>query len=108
MGQVIWGIFLSLRLGENPVRAFSILQIWVVVSIAGLAGIEPILFLLTKVSLQPHVDAYQIAQEVLIKERLPEDQQKLRIEIASLKSPQRIEAIAKDRLQMYYFASPKK
>jgi hypothetical protein len=45
VGQVIWGIFLSLQLGDNPVRAFSILQIWVVVSIAGLAGIEPILFL---------------------------------------------------------------
>ena len=43
-----------------------------------------------------------VAQEIQIKERLIEEQRRLQVEIAALKSPQRIEAFAKDRLQMYY------
>ncbi len=46
-----------------------------------------------------------VAQGIQIKERLIEEQRRLKVEIAALKSPQRIEAFAKDRLQMYY---PKK
>lgn len=43
---------------------------------------------------------YQIAEEISRKERLLEEQKKLKLEIATLKSPQRIAAIARERLQM--------
>ncbi len=46
-----------------------------------------------------------LAKEIQIKGRLIEEQRRLKVEIATLESPQRIEAFAKDRLQMYY---PKK
>lgn len=45
---------------------------------------------------------YMVAEEVSIKENLLEEQRKLNVEIATLKSPQRIESIAKDKLQMSY------
>ena len=45
---------------------------------------------------------YQIAAETSKKEQLLEEQQKLKVEYATLKSPQRIEAIARERLQMTY------
>ena len=43
-----------------------------------------------------------VAEEIHIKEVLLEDRKKLKIEIATLKSPQRIEAIAKEKLRMVY------
>ena len=45
---------------------------------------------------------YMVAAEMSIKERLVEEQTKLKVEIATLKSPQRLEAIAKEQLQMAY------
>jgi cell division protein FtsL len=45
---------------------------------------------------------YQVAAEISKKESLLEDQKKLRIELATLKSPQRIAAIATEKLQMTY------
>ena len=38
------GIFLALLLGEGPVQQFSILCGWVVISLAGLTGIESVFF----------------------------------------------------------------
>jgi len=43
-----------------------------------------------------------MAKEIQIKERLLEEQKRLKVELATLESPQRIEAFAKDRLQMQY------
>ena len=45
---------------------------------------------------------YMVAEEMSIKENLSEEQRKLNVEIATLKSPQRIEALAKNKLQMSY------
>ena len=45
---------------------------------------------------------YMVAAEMSIKEKLVEEQTKLKVEIATLKSPQRLEAIAKEQLQMTY------
>jgi len=45
---------------------------------------------------------YQVAEEMSKKERLLEDQRKLKLEMATLKSPQRIEAIAKSSLNLSY------
>jgi cell division protein FtsL len=45
---------------------------------------------------------YKVAEEMSIKESLLEEQRKLKVEIATLKSPQRLEAIAKEKLQMSY------
>ena len=45
---------------------------------------------------------YMVAAEMSIKEKLVEEQTKLKVEIATLKSPQRIETIAKEQLQMTY------
>jgi cell division protein FtsL len=45
---------------------------------------------------------YQIATEISAKEKLLEEQRRLKVEMATLKSPQRIEAIAKDKLRMSY------
>ncbi|MBI4632950.1 MAG: cell division protein FtsL [Deltaproteobacteria bacterium] len=45
---------------------------------------------------------YQIAAETSRKEQLLEEQRKLKVEYATLKSPQRIEAIARENLQMIY------
>ncbi|MFA5181411.1 MAG: cell division protein FtsL [Syntrophales bacterium] len=43
---------------------------------------------------------YQIAEEISRKERLIDEQKKLKVEVATLKSPQRIAAIAREKLQM--------
>ncbi len=43
-----------------------------------------------------------MAKEMQTKERLLEEQRRLKVEIAALRSPQRIEAFAKNRLQMQY------
>lgn len=45
---------------------------------------------------------YQVAEEMGIRQNILEDREKLKIEYASLKSPQRIESIATNRLQMHY------
>ena len=45
---------------------------------------------------------YMVAAEMSMKEKLVEEQRKLKVEIATLKSPQRLEAIAKEQLQMTY------
>jgi cell division protein FtsL len=45
---------------------------------------------------------YQIAQELSSQAQLAEDQAKLKLELATLKSPQRIETIAREKLQMTY------
>jgi cell division protein FtsL len=45
---------------------------------------------------------YSIATELNIKEQKLEEQKKLRLEYAMLKSPQRIESIMRSRLQMSY------
>lgn len=45
---------------------------------------------------------YQVAEEIGIGERLREEQKKLKVEIATLKAPQRIEVIARNKLQMSY------
>ena len=43
---------------------------------------------------------YQVAAELNRKETLMEEQRRLKVELATLKSPHRIEAIARDKLQM--------
>jgi cell division protein FtsL len=43
---------------------------------------------------------YQIAEEISRKERLVDEQKKLKVEVATLKSPQRIAVIAREKLQM--------
>ena len=45
---------------------------------------------------------YQIARELSSKEQFSEEQSKLKVELATLKSPQRIEIIAREKLQMTY------
>jgi cell division protein FtsL len=45
---------------------------------------------------------YRVAREISIKEKLLDDQRKLKVEQATLKSPQRVEAIAKEKLGMSY------
>jgi cell division protein FtsL len=45
---------------------------------------------------------YQIARELTSREQLIEEQKRLKIELATLKSPQRIESIAREKLQMTY------
>lgn len=45
---------------------------------------------------------YKVAEAMNRKEQLLDEQKKLRLEVATLKSPQRIEAIVKEQLQMSY------
>lgn len=45
---------------------------------------------------------YQIARELSHREQLSEEQAKLKLEFATLKSPRRIETIAREKLQMTY------
>ncbi|HUH66184.1 MAG TPA: cell division protein FtsL [Syntrophales bacterium] len=45
---------------------------------------------------------YMVAAEMSTKEKLIEEQRKLKVEIATLKSPQRLEQVAKEQLQMTY------
>jgi cell division protein FtsL len=45
---------------------------------------------------------YQVAQEISSREQLIEEQAKLKVELATLKSPQRIETMAREKLQMTY------
>ena len=45
---------------------------------------------------------FQIARELSSWEQITEEQMKLKIELATLKSPKRIETIARERLEMTY------
>jgi|GEM_PF-5919456 len=45
---------------------------------------------------------YQIAEQMSIREKLLEGRERLKLEYATLKAPQRIETIAKDNLMMIY------
>jgi len=45
---------------------------------------------------------YQVAEEMSVRRQLLEEREKLKIEYATLKSPQRIETIAREKLQMTY------
>jgi cell division protein FtsL len=45
---------------------------------------------------------YNVAAEMSAKEQMLEEQKKLKLEYAMLKSPQRIENIARTKLQMSY------
>lgn len=45
---------------------------------------------------------YEIAQEITKRETLLEEQAKLKMELATLKAPPRIEGIAREKLQMTY------
>ncbi len=45
---------------------------------------------------------YQVAEQMSLRRQLLEEREKLKIEYATLKSPQRIETIAKEKLQMIY------
>lgn len=45
---------------------------------------------------------YQLAEEISRREYLMEEQKKLKGEIAALKAPQRIELIARSKLEMVY------
>jgi|APFre7841882724_1041349.scaffolds.fasta_scaffold236782_1 cell division protein FtsL len=45
---------------------------------------------------------YQVAEEMRSREQMLEEQRKLKLEYATLKSPQRIEAIAKSSLNLSY------
>jgi cell division protein FtsL len=45
---------------------------------------------------------YQIAREMSSREQITEEQTKLKVELATLRSPRRIETIAREKLQMTY------
>ena len=45
---------------------------------------------------------YRIARELNNQEQIEEEQRKLKVELATLKSPQRIETIAREKMQMTY------
>ncbi len=54
----------------------------------------------------PHIHMteleYQVAEEMSVRRRLLEEREKLKVEYATLKSPQRIESVAKETLHMTY------
>jgi cell division protein FtsL len=45
---------------------------------------------------------YQIARELNSREQIMEEQTKLKVELATLRAPRRIETIAREKLQMTY------
>jgi cell division protein FtsL len=45
---------------------------------------------------------YQIASEISVRDRLLEENRRLKVEVTTLKAPQRIEKIARDKLEMYF------
>lgn len=45
---------------------------------------------------------YQIARELSSSEQIKDERTKLKVELATLKSPRRIETIAREKLQMTY------
>ncbi|HLA26439.1 MAG TPA: cell division protein FtsL [Syntrophales bacterium] len=62
--------------------------------------------MLSLVYVWPHIHMteleYQVAEQMNIRQKLLEERGKLKIEYATLKSPQRIETIARGKLQMTY------
>ncbi len=73
---------LSLGLGGLLLLAVSLLYVWSHIHMTQLE--------------------YRIARELGVQERLLDEQGKLKVELATLKAPARIEAIARDKLQMKY------
>lgn len=65
-----------------------------------------LVMMLSLIYVWPHIHMteleYQIAEEMSIRQKLLEERGKLKIEYATLKSPQRIENIAREKLQMTY------
>lgn len=65
-----------------------------------------VIMLLSLFYVWPHIRMtqleYQIAEQMSVRRRLLEAREKLKIEYATLKSPQRIEGLAKEKLQMTY------
>ena len=65
-----------------------------------------LVMMLSLVYVWPHIHMteleYQVAEQMNIRQKLSEERGKLKIEYATLKSPQRIEAIAREKLQMTY------
>ncbi len=45
---------------------------------------------------------YRIAEEITLRDNLMEENRRLKVEIATLKSPQRIESIARAKLNLQY------
>ena len=45
---------------------------------------------------------YQIASEISVRDGLLEENRRLKVEVATLKAPRRIEKIARDKLKMYF------
>ncbi|HTZ39053.1 MAG TPA: cell division protein FtsL [Syntrophales bacterium] len=45
---------------------------------------------------------YRIAEEMTVRDSLVEENRRLKMEIATLKSPQRIESIAREKLKLQY------
>ena len=65
-----------------------------------------LVMLLAIIYVWPHIHMteleYQIAEEISIKQRLLEERGKFKIEYATLKSPQRIENLAREKMHMSY------
>lgn len=65
-----------------------------------------LVMVLSLVYVWPHIHMteleYQVAEQMNIRQKLLEERGKLKIEYATLKSPQRIETIARGKLQMTY------
>jgi cell division protein FtsL len=65
-----------------------------------------LVMVLSLIYVWPHIHMteleYQIAEEMSVRQRLLDERGKLKIEYATLKSPQRIETIAREKLQMSY------
>lgn len=65
-----------------------------------------LVMILSLVYVWPHIHMteleYQVAEQMNIRQKLLEERGKLKIEYATLKSPQRIETIARGKLQMTY------
>ncbi len=65
-----------------------------------------VIMVLSLLYVWPHIRMteleYQIAEEMSVRQRLLEEREKLNVEYATLKSPQRIETIARTQMQMTY------
>ena len=65
-----------------------------------------LVMMLSLVYVWPHIHMteleYQVAEQMNIRQKLLAERGKLKIEYATLKSPQRIETIAREKLQMTY------
>ena len=65
-----------------------------------------LVMMLSLVYVWPHIHMteleYQVAEQMNIRQKLLAERGKLKIEYATLKSPQRIDTIAREKLQMTY------